>query len=238
MLSREILQAARTFLTDHGFNIAEPALVENLDSRNKSVGHIRTHYANMRSLIFVANGGSILWEQFSKWRIQQKPDLQHPLDTYTKTTLEALKTLLLEKNIGVETIFPFYQEKVWFNFQNLAEGLNITRASPLGLHLHPTYGPWLSFRGLLLLDQPWEKGIVANTVENFDPCPTCNKPCISTCPAQALTVKGADITKCYTYRLSPASPCVDRCLAREACPVGKEHQFPREAIAFHYRLTK
>lgn len=238
MLNRNILQESRGFLTDHGFNIAEPALIENLDIRNKSVGHIKKHYPNMRSLLFVANGGSILWEQFSKWRAQQTPDLQHPLDTYTKTTIEDLKALLARKNLNVETIFPFYQEKVWFNFQNLAEVLNITRPSPLGLHLHPTYGPWVSFRGLFLIDQPWEEGIVANTVEQFNPCPACDKPCISTCPAQALAVKGADITKCYTYRLSPASPCVDRCLAREACPVGKAHQFPREAIAFHYRLTK
>jgi len=238
VLKVELLQEAKAFLFERGFNIAEPALVDRLNQKNKSVGHLKNHYANMRSLLFIANGGPLLWQHFSKWRENQPQNIQHPLDTYTKNTLKDLQVLIGSKGIATDLIFPFYQEKVWFNFQNLAEGINLTRSSPLGLHLHPVYGPWVSFRGLLLLEQPWEDGIAPATVEHFDPCPSCPKPCISTCPAQALTTAGADITKCYTYRLTPASPCVDRCLAREACPVGKEHQFPRDAIAFHYRLAK
>lgn len=238
MLREDHLNDMRTFLLDHGFNVAEPALIQNLDEKNKSIGHLKTHYPQMQSLLFVANGGPLLWQHFSKWRESQPANLQHPLDTYTKNTLEELKNLLAERNIAAATIYPFFQEKVWFNFQNLAAALRITRPSPLGLHLHPIFGPWVSFRGLLLLDQPWENTLKPATVDDFDPCPTCAKPCISTCPAQAVTLGGTDITKCYTYRLTPASRCEDRCLAREACPIGKSHQFPREAIAFHYRLSK
>ena len=42
------------------------------------------------------------------------------------------------------------------------------------------------------------------------------------------------LNACLDHRLQPASSCQDRCLARNACPVGEPYRYGDEQIAYHY----
>jgi len=123
--------------------------------------------------------------------------------------------------------------KPWIPFQEVALKMGVGVLSPLGLVLHPTFGPWIAFRALLLCESIfWQDGPKA--LATWNPCPGCSAPCMAICPAKALTRKNVHLDKCYDYRLANPSQCFDRCLAREACPIGQEHQFSREQINYHY----
>lgn len=108
--------------------------------------------------------------------------------------------------------------------------------SPLGLGLHPTFGPWFAYRALILTTQPLQSpSVVATTQPATSPCLTCDAtPCVSACPAQAVELhKAFNIEACADYRMRQDSPCQQQCHARNACPVGVPYRYSEEQRAYH-----
>ncbi len=97
------------------------------------------------------------------------------------------------------------------------------------------WGSWFAYRAVVLADTRLP---VTPRRERASPCLTCaNPPCINACPAGALDPQGAASERlhaCLTHRLQPASACLDRCLARNACPVGGAHRYTEGQTAYHY----
>lgn len=90
-------------------------------------------------------------------------------------------------------------------------------ASPVMVLADGTAGLFASFRGALAFDRPVSIDAPAA------PCPTCERrPCLSSCPVDALTADGYDTAKCAAYLRSPAgSGCLTMgCRVRRSCPVG------------------
>ena len=75
-----------------------------------------------------------------------------------------------------------------------------------------------------------------DTQTSTHPCTTCaDTPCVTACPVGAIDVaNGFDVDSCSMFRLQPASPCADRCLARLACPIGTEYVYPQDQMRHHY----
>ncbi len=76
-------------------------------------------------------------------------------------------------------------------------------------------------------------------------CLTCaSRACVTACPAKAILFgSNPDMQACAGYRCASDSDCADRCLAREACPVGSSvddsshPSYPRAQISYHYRVA-
>jgi len=116
-------------------------------------------------------------------------------------------------------------------FQRLGRAAGLGGPGPLGLQIHPQFGPWWAYRGLLVLDRP----LPAETPPG-DGCAGCAAPCVAACPAGAVSRGGFDVVACRARRLT-AEPCRLSCAARIACVRGPEHRYRDEELAFHMRAS-
>ena len=105
--------------------------------------------------------------------------------------------------------------------------------SPAGPLVHDTAGMMVSYRGALAFK---EKLDLPDTPPN--PCDTCtDKPCLTTCPVNALGPAGYDTDACHAYLDTPSGlDCMaNGCAARRACPVSQTYGRLAEQSAFHMR---
>lgn len=183
-----------------------------------------------QTVLVVANAGPLLWEQF-----RAAPEFaleQDPLDTYTRRVFD--DALAAKGAVGAEGAFALYNEKrddAYLPLVALAQHAGLGSPGRVGVLLHPTYGPWMSLRGLVYV----RDHIAPETLAPFDPCSGCPAPCESACPVGVVSASGVDAEGCYDARLTRAG-CALKCDARRACVVGPEYAFSREQEAHHAKI--
>lgn len=208
----------RGLLAPHGL-IARGAL--NLDPSEARA-------LNAKSLILVGHSGSTIWPHFEEWLSKQKKDLANPLDAWSKHIISDIAAKL-----GARALFP--SQKPFHPFQQWAmraEGLN---PSPLGILIHPVFGLWHAYRGAIVFDF---EILIQEAQDQIHPCDLCiGKPCLSACPVSAFSGQGYDVAACRGHLATEAGgQClVGGCLARLACPVGRDYVYEPEQIRFHMR---
>ncbi len=121
-----------------------------------------------------------------------------------------------------------------------AAGMGAPSPSPLGLLLHPVYGPWWSLRACWLVDRQLPATLAASASDPanaFDPCRQCPAPCATACPANAVVHRphecdsAFDVGICAAHRTDGG--CGSSCAARRACPIGSEFAYTAQAEAHH-----
>ncbi|MBI4615315.1 MAG: hypothetical protein HY720_16990 [Planctomycetes bacterium] len=129
---------------------------------------------------------------------------------------------------------PPPDEAAAISFPRLAEAAGLGAArTVLGILIHPVYGPWVSLRGALLVDEDLEPTPAAD----FDPCPACEKPCLAACPVSAFHPELPwDAGACAAH-LAASEECHAGCLSRMACVVGPEHRYSPAEYRHRHRLT-
>jgi len=186
-----------------------------------------------KTLILVGNAGPAMWQAFSDAVPQVNRDQdRHPLDTWTKQVLDQVAA-----DLGGLALYPFTGPP-YHSFQAWAVRTGGVDASPTGPLIDPIYGLWHAYRGALAFDEliglPEQAG-------HSNPCESCaDKPCLSACPAEAFEPKGIeradyDVNACVSHIVSEAGrDCFSTgCLARHACPWGREYAYGSEQAAFH-----
>lgn len=110
--------------------------------------------------------------------------------------------------------------------QRIGMAAGLPPGGPLGLQIHPRFGPWWAYRALVLCDRPLpEAQPLASS------CTGCPAPCVSACPGGAVAPGGFAVGRCGAHRLVHA-PCADNCSARRACVVGREHAYGDAQLGF------
>ena len=149
-----------------------------------------------------------------------------PVDRWSRRVIGGVACTLGAKALfpfGGPPFRPFYQwalrsGRVW--------------SSPVRLLVHAEQGLMVSFRGALALKQ-------AIDLPPATPCPcdTCDQPCLTACPAAALTGTGYDLPACHSFLDRPeGAVCVDGgCLVRRTCPVSQTYARMPEQSAYHMR---
>lgn len=180
-----------------------------------------------RAVLVVGSLSNPLFEIFgtSPEAIDGLPD---PLDRFTRRVLTGLAG-----SEGLGIVFPF-DGPPYHPFQRWALKAGGFSRSPMGVLAHHEFGPWTGLRAALLSPEPMA---VPASLPEQGPCPTCSDtPCMSACPAGALSQTGYDVPRCLAYlRANPAAPCHAGCIARRACPFGRAHAQSEEAGSFHMR---
>jgi hypothetical protein len=182
------------------------------------------------AVVLVGSVGPALWA-----RVRASPEWggPDPLDRYTRRTVGELAPLL-----GCEAVFPFGGPP-WHPFQRWAlraePGLG---PSPLGILAHPVYGLWHAYRAALLFASTPRGSPEPAGASAPPPCATCaGRPCLASCPAGALGRDGYDVPRCRAYlRANPDAACLRAgCLARHACPIGREWAHTPDQAVHHMR---
>ncbi|MEP3045607.1 MAG: hypothetical protein ABJL55_06765 [Roseibium sp.] len=178
------------------------------------------------TLILIGSTGAKLWPVF-QCSSEFADGLPEPLDRFTMRVLSRIAA-----ELGLKVMFPF-EGPPFHPFQQWALKRGGFSQSPLGVLVSEEHGPWVGFRGAFLV--PDTKPSKA-TASRPGPCETCSdKPCLSGCPVSAVSLNnGYDVSKCKGYlRTTPNADCWSGCLARRACPFGREHKQTPENARFH-----
>jgi ferredoxin len=177
-----------------------------------------------KSIVLLGNVGGSIWPAFTEWR--EHHDGPDPLDTWSKALIRPLA-----EQLGATAYFP--SDPPWQPFQQWAMKAEGLKPSPLGILIHPEFGLWHGYRGAL----GFPFAVEMSEEEADHPCESCTeKPCLSSCPVNAVSLSGFDIPRCRTYLGSDAGEAtcmISGCAARNACPVGARYRYPREQLRFH-----
>lgn len=186
------------------------------------------------TVALIGNAGGSLWEPFSRWRKQQ-PDGGggDPLDRWSAQVIGPLAT-----RYGATAYFP--SDQPYQPFQQWAMRAEGLKASPLGILIHPLYGPWHGYRGALGFAEALDGG--AEQRHQPHPCEICfGKPCLTHCPVEAVGMERFDVASCRSYLSSDegkAGCIVKGCAARNACPIGAAYRYPAGQLRFHMQALK
>jgi len=214
----------RAHLAEAGFSIAAPISVEAYDRLVPASWRAEGILQDAQSVLVVANAGRGLWHCF-----QRAPEFAletDPLDTYTRRCLRDASE--------PDAAFALYNDKrhdSYLPLVALAREAGLGSPGRIGVLLHPVYGPWISFRGVVFV----RERILAEHPKPFDPCTGCPAPCASACHGNVVRPEGLNAEGCYNSRLT-LEACALRCDARRACVVGPEYAFSPEQEAHHARI--
>ena len=121
--------------------------------------------------------------------------------------------------------------------------------SPLGLGLHPKYGPWSAYRAAWITyseqmpENFYQKPLAFKSTpskalqQSAELCIACSAPCSAACPAHAVTHgEQFNVERCDKHRRPETSECHTHCFARIACPIGAEHRYDDSQLVHHMSM--
>ena len=185
------------------------------------------YHSTYRTILLLGAGGRGFWEQF-----QAAPEahdgLPDPLDRFSVRQVDSLAAIVRSWDPTAVSAFPFRHPQQVIPFQALVSHTGLTRPAPFGVAIHPIYGPWFAWRGLILCELEWPETSGLET----SPCHRCSAPCLQACPAAAARPEGLIWERCLQERRRE-SPCRGTCASRTACIVGTEHQYGSHQTAYH-----
>lgn len=188
--------------------------------------------ARFRQLILIGHLGRDFWDALQRRGL-------HGSDPVDQFVSERVAAWMADELPGHEwqQVFP---GPAPVGLQRLGMLAGWHHASPFWVGVDAEWGSWFAYRALLLTDTELPPTLRR---ELASPCLNCSeKPCVSACPARALSAPaeqlgagmGPGLQRCLGYRLQPGSSCQDRCLARNACPVGERYRYSEAQTRYHY----
>jgi hypothetical protein len=182
--------------------------------------------ASVGTVILIGNVGGDLWHAFSRAR-NHVHAASHPLEACVVPPIEAAA-----RTIGATAFFA-HDGPPYVPIQRWARRAEPVFTSPIGLLIHPEFGLWHAYRAALCLP---EVLALPSSPQTTSPCDTCTeKPCLHTCPVDAFDAGHFDVEACISHvEAASGDECRNHgCLARRACPIGRDYTYPDAAQAFH-----
>jgi hypothetical protein len=178
-----------------------------------------------RSVVLVGNAGPAMWRAFASRK--EITETLNPLDDWLRPTLVAAAA-----RTGAHALFP-NAGPPFVPIQDWGARAEPIFRSPIGIMIHPEYGLWHVYRAVILFAEVID---LPDRIVAPSPCDSCvKKPCLSVCPADAFLPDQFDGASCVRHVTGEnGRNCRDSgCLARRACPVGRDYIYPRDAQGFH-----
>lgn len=207
--------AGTGFICRGGFKPDEDDAVPGVGSQTDAV------------VIIIGNAGSQMWRHFSATKSEaQLRNEANPMDNWT---VEVMKPLA--ERLGGRVHFPF--ERPFLKFQSWAMKADNVWQSPLGPLIHAEYGLWHAYRAALVFEPGFA---VPERRSSENPCDSCaERMCLTACPVDAYQADRYDVPACVSHMAAPQGQnCLERhCLARRACPVGRDMIYEPAHSRFH-----
>lgn len=197
------------------------------DSIRRTMEALGVMLQRFNRIVVVGHVGSELWDLLQSHE-RSSHILASTFDQYSRQKVQEYCTHVL----GNASFRLLYPTDFPVPLQQWGALLGWSHPSPMGLGIHQEYGLWFAYRAAFLVDAPLP---LSQAGSQQSPCERCQeKPCLSVCPPQALkAVSSPDIQACSSFRLKPSSPCASTCLARYACPVGRDYRYSPGQMSYH-----
>lgn len=180
--------------------------------------------ARDRQLILLGHGGRALWEAMQAAAPTRSND---PIDDYTRVAVNRC----LQRILPPHAYRFLYPGNISIGLQQLGELAGWHHPSPFAIGIDAEWGSWFAYRALVLADSDFP---LTPRVDRSNPCVICeHQACISACPGKAAG-RPFQLAACIDQRLQTASACAQDCLARQACPVGRQHAYDAAQMAHSY----
>lgn len=178
-----------------------------------------------RTLLLVGPDEPGFWAHMTvqpEW-LDGTPD---PVDRWSRRVIGRLAC-----DLGAKAVFPFGGPP-YAPFQRWARATGRAWESPVRLLVHDVAGLMVSYRGALAL-----KDRLDLPPAGPRPCDTCAAPCLTACPAGALTGAGYDVPACHAFLDRPqGQDCLTGgCHVRRACPLSQSYGRVAGQSAYHMR---
>lgn len=184
------------------------------------------------AVLLIGNAGPEMWRAFRESKIFQDSLHFDAPDTLDRWTISVVGRIA--EQVSARAVFPF-EGPPYFPFQKWSRRADAAFVSPLGIGIHPEYGLWHAYRAALLFSDQFP---ITPRPKAESPCDSCgDRSCMKTCPVGAFSESGYDVPRCIDHLQSDSNPeCLGRgCLARQACPVGRQYMYAPEQATFHMR---
>jgi methylmalonic aciduria homocystinuria type C protein len=166
--------------------------------------------------VLVGNTGA-MWGHFLA-ALPSLGDEDDPLDRWVEAQVREAAS-----RIAVRTELRFAHERDanggFLPIQRIAMAAGLAWLSPAHLSVHPVYGPWISLRAVIVLDEDFP----GETRAIEDPCGACETGCAAHA-LPPLPAADEDPVRAVATRwrewLAP----------RDACPLGRAHRFDARMI--------
>ncbi|MCL2345581.1 MAG: hypothetical protein FWC58_06980 [Desulfobulbus sp.] len=179
-----------------------------------------------RCLILLGHAGRRLWDGVQA----AGSGGPHPIDDYCRQTIARL----FAEHLPGQRYRLLYPGAAAVDLQALGKLAGWHHASPFMVGIDAEWGSWFAYRAVILCTADFPPTPV---VERPNPCSDCrDRPCVAVCPAGAAG-DSFNVDRCIDERLRPGSPCAHQCLARNACPVGREHRYDKAQMYHSYALS-
>ena len=157
-------------------------------------------------------------------------DEEHPLDVYTRMHLGAATArVTAELSLRHELRFSFDHAPKAIAIQRLAALTGAAEIAPIGLCIHPSYGPWFSLRAAVVFSVAGPELRMPASI-----CARCaQKPCLATRERVLAGLQGRGPT-----REVFESDWEGWLAMLEACPVGADQRYDDYQIRYHYTKDK
>ena len=180
------------------------------------------------TLVVVGNTGPGMWGAFVGSG-EANDGASDALDRWSRRVISRLAHAL-----GGAAHFPFGGPP-WLPFIRWAQRAGPVHPSPIGPLVHPDFGLWHAYRGAIAFR---ERIALPPRDDRGSPCENCpDRPCLSSCPVGAFSAAGYDVDGCVAHIAGPSgASCLGAgCLARHACPAGRNAAYSASQAAFHMR---
>ncbi|MDH5394225.1 MAG: hypothetical protein OEY11_13645 [Gammaproteobacteria bacterium] len=216
------------YLTQRGLNIHAVFDLHNLpDELLLTLKNAAAEITDFSQLIVVGHLGRSMWNNVS----QSLNKVSDPVDQHA---VEAVRHFFKQYH-GANHFEIIYPGDSVIGLQQLGALAGWHFSSPFKVGINQDWGSWFAYRAVVLADTNF---IETDVYDTSSPCVSCRQHyCIKACPAAALVNADLNFQRCIDYRQQSASLCASRCLARVACPVGAEHRYDDEQLAYHYGVS-
>jgi len=168
------------------------------------------------ALGLVIGNSRALWPRFIA-ALRSRQELladDHPLDRYVAESIRSAAALVPAR---FEVRFSHDAGPRFVSMLDLAAASGLAQAGPAYLAVHPEHGPWISLRGVLVVDRD---PIGVPKADPPVPCDGCSAPC-----TDALAkVQGLGVEAHWRSWIE----------VRDACPIGRSSRYGEAQLRYHY----
>jgi methylmalonic aciduria homocystinuria type C protein len=157
-----------------------------------------------------------MWPHFTAW--WRDNDVDDPVDSWVEH--------VVSPTVGGQHAIHFAHDTGpgLVSMTRLAALAGLGDVSPSHMVVHPTHGPWLALRALILVDHATPSPTPAPSV-----CAGCAAPCMPALDAALALAPHGPAPGGIAHPDWRAWVAV-----RDACPVGHAHRYDEAQIAYHY----